>query len=611
MSREWNLKRLRLAAAVCWLWAVPAAGQYLVTTIPAAKPLGIDAIMAPGIFAAVANSGDNTVSIFNIGRDPASPPQAPLAKATLRSLVTGIASPYAAVGPCGANSFAVTSPAANSLSLIDPIKGALTGTVTVGRQPYSVGCYRDTLGKYWAAVSNYGDSSLSIVDLSSMTVSKVILNVPGSRGLHGVAACPVGGLADPRVWVTGTDADVVTVLDVNASKIAASFPVRGPTSLLFSGSGGIPGCAVISIASSKDNSIVQVDPGTLQTVSVIPGIPTPQDFSDGPDLWVTTGPGNSIVQVGGPPTSTIPAIPGAAGIAAFVRYQFSVGAIQCQTSAPCGAPNDGLLVTSPDSNSLLLLQGPPAAPHDFVTANGASFLTSAVAPGTLSSIFADIGVKQNSLAGSVPLPKTLGGVTLRVGGSLDFNTSSGWVYSPTGAVDAGLLYVSPNQINFQVPPSVAVASGVPMQLLRPDGSSLLTATSFVLSSPGVFTLPMNGQGQAAVLNQDNTQNFGTNPARRGSVIQIFATGAGETTPALAAGEAAPAGGNPLVLTKVQPTVTIGGKNAKVQFSGMAPGFVGLWQINAEVPADVTPGMAVPLVITAAGASSNTVTIAVQ
>jgi uncharacterized protein (TIGR03437 family) len=80
---------------------------------------------------------------------------------------------------------------------------------------------------------------------------------------------------------------------------------------------------------------------------------------------------------------------------------------------------------------------------------------------------------------------------------------------------------------------------------------------------------------------------------------------------LAASEAAPAGGNPLVLTKVQPTVTIGGKSAKVQFSGMAPGFVGLWQINAGVPQDVTPGMAVALVITAAGASSNTVTVAVQ
>ena len=121
----------------------------------------------------------------------------------------------------------------------------------------------------------------------------------------------------------------------------------------------------------------------------------------------------------------------------------------------------------------------------------------------------------------------------------------------------------------------------------------------------------NGQGQAAVLNQDNSQNFGTIPAARGSVIQIYATGGGETTPSLLPGEAAAASGNPLVLTNAQPTVTMGGQQATVQFSGMAPGYVGLWQINAQIPQTVTPGNAVPLVVTAGGATSNTVTIAVQ
>ncbi|OFW39398.1 MAG: hypothetical protein A3J28_02560 [Acidobacteria bacterium RIFCSPLOWO2_12_FULL_60_22] len=67
----------------------------------------------------------------------------------------------------------------------------------------------------------------------------------------------------------------------------------------------------------------------------------------------------------------------------------------------------------------------------------------------------------------------------------------------------------------------------------------------------------------------------------------------------------------MILTRAQPTVTIGGQSARVLFSGMAPGFVGLWQINAEVPASVTPGPAVPLVVTAGGVSSNTVTIAVE
>jgi uncharacterized protein (TIGR03437 family) len=131
----------------------------------------------------------------------------------------------------------------------------------------------------------------------------------------------------------------------------------------------------------------------------------------------------------------------------------------------------------------------------------------------------------------------------------------------------------------------------------------------------MFTLLQNGSGQAAALNQDNSLNrnpqsiVGARPATRGSVIQIFATGAGATNPPVAAGEAAPA--SPLALTVVQPTVTIGGKAAQVQFSGLAPGFVGLWQINAVVPADVTPGNAVSLSISAGGQTSNTVTIAVQ
>jgi uncharacterized protein (TIGR03437 family) len=80
------------------------------------------------------------------------------------------------------------------------------------------------------------------------------------------------------------------------------------------------------------------------------------------------------------------------------------------------------------------------------------------------------------------------------------------------------------------------------------------------------------------------------------VIQIFATGAGETDPPLLAGEAAAITGNPLVLTRVQPTVTIGGQTARVLFSGLAPGWVGLWQINAEIPQSTTPGPAVPLVV---------------
>ena len=95
------------------------------------------------------------------------------------------------------------------------------------------------------------------------------------------------------------------------------------------------------------------------------------------------------------------------------------------------------------------------------------------------------------------------------------------------------------------------------------------------------------------------------------MIQIFATGAGATDLSLLTGEPAPVGGNSLVRTQVQPTVRIGGSQAHVLFSGMAPGFVGVWQINALVPENITPDVAVPMSITAGGVTSNTVRIAVE
>jgi uncharacterized protein (TIGR03437 family) len=59
------------------------------------------------------------------------------------------------------------------------------------------------------------------------------------------------------------------------------------------------------------------------------------------------------------------------------------------------------------------------------------------------------------------------------------------------------------------------------------------------------------------------------------------------------------------------TATIGGINAPVHFAGLAPGFVGLYQVNVQAPAGVTAGSAVPLVLTQAGVSSNTVTLAIR
>ena len=90
---------------------------------------------------------------------------------------------------------------------------------------------------------------------------------------------------------------------------------------------------------------------------------------------------------------------------------------------------------------------------------------------------------------------------------------------------------------------------------------------------------------------------------------MFCTGLGEVTNRPAGG--APAPSNPLSITTTTPKVTIGGVPAPVTFSGLAPGFVGLYQVNAQVPENAATGDAVPLILTIGGATSNTVTVAVR
>ena len=188
-------------------------------------------------------------------------------------------------------------------------------------------------------------------------------------------------------------------------------------------------------------------------------------------------------------------------------------------------------------------------------------------------------------AAGLPLPTSLGGVTVSLGGRA-----------------APLLYVGPSQINFQVPYET------------PPGTSTLVVTAngvagspapvtVAAAAPGMFVY---GNNWAVVLNQDYSLNGPSNPAKAGSYVMLYGTGAGAAVPAVPTGSAAPA--SPLS-TVTNVTATVNGVPAAVAFQGLAPGFVGLLQVNLQVPE--LPSGTYPVQITAGGVKSNSASIAVS
>jgi uncharacterized protein (TIGR03437 family) len=205
------------------------------------------------------------------------------------------------------------------------------------------------------------------------------------------------------------------------------------------------------------------------------------------------------------------------------------------------------------------------------------------APGMLATIFsfpsAPFGGTTASFSAS-PIAAALGDVQVSVGGTT-----------------APLLYVSPSQINFQVPGATPVGGLEEIQVARISTGQVLASWLFQIDavSPGLFTVDGSGSGQLAAVNQDGSVNNGANPAKAGNIVTLYATGQGAV-------DGMPLDGQPaqgIVSTAETPQVFINSgfvPGGDVQFSGLAPGFAGLWQINVQVPSDAPPGDVVVFII---------------
>jgi len=175
---------------------------------------------------------------------------------------------------------------------------------------------------------------------------------------------------------------------------------------------------------------------------------------------------------------------------------------------------------------------------------------------------------------------------------------------------APVLYASATQVNAIVPYETAISGTATVQVVSSGFQSETWGVPLAPAAPGIFAAGSLGIGQAAALNQDNSPNSAANPAARGQVIQFFGTGEGLTSPQNVTGGVTPSSGN---TTTLPVKVTIGGIDAAVSYHGSAPGeAAGVLQVDAMVPSGVTPGAAVPVIITVGGQPSQAgITIAVR
>ena len=140
----------------------------------------------------------------------------------------------------------------------------------------------------------------------------------------------------------------------------------------------------------------------------------------------------------------------------------------------------------------------------------------------------------------------------------------------------------------------------------------MTTTTTV---PGLFTQNASGSGPGAILNQDNSLNGPGNRAAKGSIVQVFMTGEGQTTPPSVTGAITTASLPPPQVTPAPLLaigVTINGQPALYVYAGEAPGLVaGMMQLNVQIPANALSGALQILVSIGGRTSENGVTVSVQ
>ena len=209
-------------------------------------------------------------------------------------------------------------------------------------------------------------------------------------------------------------------------------------------------------------------------------------------------------------------------------------------------------------------------PTGIVNTASYSPFTAGVSPGGFITIYgSNLGPNELQEASSLPLPTTLDKVKVLINN-----------------VPAPISYVSSSQVAVIVPFEIT-GSVAAIQIIY-NGRASNVVTEFVnQTTPGVFTQDESGSGYAAARHKDGSLVTPDRPAQAGETVAVYVAGLGTVLPAIPGGVGAPS--RPPSSTTNTITADLGGIAANVAFAGLAPGFVGLYQVNIQIPSGLTAG----------------------